>query len=69
MSGVTNELIKKSRHISNNFSGASMMYSYHLVSKGMLLIAEDLFTKASKLDLGYHGKFQFLQKTHIKIQE
>ena len=70
MSGVTNELIKKSRLISNNFSGAE--YDV-LVSSGeqvaCSLIAGRLIHKALKLDLGYHGKFQFLQRAHIKIQE
>ena len=57
---MTNELIKKSLEISNNFSGAE--YDA-LVSSGeqvaCSLIAGRLIHKVTNLDHGYLGKFLF----------
>jgi aspartate kinase len=69
MSGVTNELIKKSKEISNNFDKAE--YDV-LVSSGeqvaCALIAGRLIHKGLNLDLGCLGKFQLLLKDHIKFK-
>ena len=37
MSGVTNELIKKSFEISNNFQNQNMMFKYHQENKFLLV--------------------------------
>ena len=60
MSGVTNELIKKTKSISNNFDSAE--YDA-LLSTGeqvaCALIAGNLKSMVLIQDHGYHGNFQF----------
>ena len=63
MSGATNDLVKKSQQISNNFSESE--YDV-LVSSGeqvsCSLIAGRLIHLGLNLDLGWHGRYQFYRK-------